>query len=235
MKHNDVLELIDQFLLGRITEHDLSRLEILRKANPVIDTEVREGIEVMKVLKYMRYKQLREKLHALDIPDDQKGSQFRFPGWIAGIIMLTLLFFGTGWWAVDYFDPASIAHRYFNHFSVEHVLQFSNRDETNKFLMGIKEFNEGNFENAIAVFQQHAMPQNDSISVFVSWDILLARLAVNGPDHPWVEDFNDFMSTAPEPLKTEARHLNQLVNSPWYHFFWIQLSPQLSSLKPRLM
>ena len=43
------------------------------------------------------------------------------------------------------------------------------------------------------------------------------------------------MATSYGPYSIQSRRLYRMINSPWYDFIPVHLSPELSFLKPRLM
>ncbi|MEP6795750.1 MAG: hypothetical protein ABJB16_15580 [Saprospiraceae bacterium] len=236
MQEKDLLELIDQYLLGRIRPDDLDRLEYLRKTNPDIELQVRQSIEAFNVIKYLRYKQLREKLRQIDSADEKSKTGFLRQQWIVISILIITSFLGFWLWASHHFDPASIAMRHFLRISETGIALYETKNESvNDWTLATMAFRNKNFQEAIIHFQPYLDDTQNEISASAKWNILLARFALSGADISWQEEMIVFQSTTFEPYKSEVLKLLHTVNSPFYKIFIFRLSPQLSALKPRLM
>ncbi len=236
MEEKDLSALIDQYLLGRITPDDMQRLEYLRKTNPDVDLRVRESIGVLNVIKYLRYKQLRDKLRQIDNADEKRKAGFINQHWLVITILLILSFLGFWLWAIRHFDPASIAMRHFLRTSETDMMLYEKKAESvNDWTQGIREFRNKNFQEAIIHFEPYVEDAQNEISTSAKWNTLLARFALGDTDMSWKEELIVFQSTAPEPYKSEALKLLDTLNSPFYKIFVLHLSRQLSALKPRLM
>lgn len=236
MEEKELLDLIDQYLLGRIKPDDLQRLEYLRNINPDIELQVRQSIEAFKVIKYLRYKQLREKLRQIDNADEKSKTGFFGQRWFVITILIILSFLGFWLWAIRHFDPASIAMRHFLRTSETDMMLYETKNESvNDWTLAKIAFKDENFQEAIILFQPFLEDSLIEISAAAKWNILLARFALGDTDISWEEEMIAFQSTGSEPYKSEAMKLMHTLNSPVYKIFVLRLSPQLSALKPRLM
>ncbi|MBK9983535.1 MAG: hypothetical protein IPP15_14305 [Saprospiraceae bacterium] len=236
MEEKELLELIDQYLLGRIKPDDLQRLEYLRKTNPDTELQVRQSIEAFNVIKYLRYKQLREKLRQIDNADEKSKTGFFGQRWLVMTILIILSFLGLWLWAIRHYDPASIAMRHFLKSSEINMMLYETKDvSVNDWTLANIAFRNKNFQEAIILFQPFLEDSLTETSTAAKWNILLSRFALGDTDIYWKEEMIVFQSTASEPYKSEALKLLQTLNSPFYKIFVLHLSPQLSALKPRLM
>lgn len=236
MQEKDLLELIDQYLLGRIKPDDLQRLEYLRKTNPEIEILVMQSIEAFNVIKYLRYKQLREKLRQIDSTDEKSKTGFLRQRWLSITILIILSFLGFWMWAIRHFDPASIAMRHFLKIPEIEMMLFDTKEESVKdWILAEIAFEDENFQEAIILFQPFLEDSLSEIAAAANWNILLSRFALSGADVSWQEEMILFQSSASEPYKSEALKLLHTLNSPFYEILVLRLSSQLYTLKPRLM
>lgn len=236
MQEKDLLDLIDQYLLGTIKPDDLRRLQYLRNTNPDVETQVSQSIEAFNVIKYLRYKQLREKLRQIDNTDQKSKTGFLRQRWVIISILMILSFLGLWLWTNKHFDQVSIAMRYFLRSSEMDIMQYETNSESVKgWAIANIAFKDKNFQEAIILFQPFINDPQPEISSVAKWNILLARLALGDQEIFWKEDMIVFQSTTSEPYKSEALKLLRTLNSPFYKIFVLRLSPQLSALKPRLM
>ncbi len=236
MEEKELLELIDQYLLGRIKPDDLQKLEYLRKTNPDIQLQVKQSIEAFNVVKYLRYKQLREKLRRIDSADEKSKTGFLRQRWLVITILIIVSFLGFWLWATRHFDPAAIAMRHFLNTSERDTIRYKTKEESVKgWTQANIAFREEKFQDAILLFQPFLEDSIFEKSTAAKWNILLARFALGDTDISWKEELIVFQSTASEPFKSEALKLMHTLNSPLYKVFVLRLSPQLSALKPRLM
>lgn len=236
MEHKEVAELIDQFLLGRMKSQDLARLEYLRKTDPKIDLDVRESMKAFDVIKYLRYKQLRQKLHEIDTADSEKDKYFSNRHWVFVLILLTTSLLCFWVWGYHHYTPGSIAMRHFIHLSDSYAAFYEmNDEEVKNWNLAMKTFKEEKFEEAILLFQPFVENDHSEISFSAKWDILLAEFALNGDGIQWNRAMIHFQSQAPETFKTASVKLLRTIESPFYTFFVSGLSPKISALKPRIM
>ncbi|MEP6645765.1 MAG: hypothetical protein ABJC12_01640 [Saprospiraceae bacterium] len=234
MQQKEVHELIDRYLLGRISSPDLERLDQLRKSNPDIEQEIKESRDVMKVLKYLRYKDLRQKLIEIDKSDTDLNS-FRFRDLLLGITLSILVLVSFLLWSANFYNPESVALRYFHHFPDASIITMEGKDISGDLSLAIKAFNERKYLLALTKFQSQAQDHDPDISIFASWNILLAHLAFYGPDQEWKNELWHFSATSYAPYGIESKRLYEMINSPLYDYINLHLSPQLSYMKPRLM
>ncbi len=236
MEENELLELIDEYLLGRIKAEDLARLEYLRMTNPEIDLQVNQSIEAFRVLQYARYKQLRLKLHQIDASDTKAVSGYRYRQWVIAAVLFIISLLGAWMWAMEHCSPVSLATRHFEYVSAVTLLHSDVSDE--KYLnweSACRAFNDGDFQSAITLFQPFLENPENLVATYARWNILLARFALEGPGLSWREEIRQFESVAPEPFKAKVAALLHIIDSPFYQVVVLRLSPPLSVLKPRLM
>jgi len=236
MKEFDLQELIDDYLLGRIQETDLARLNYLRKSDPAIDLQVRQSIEAFRVLQYARYKELREELHQIDASDigtDENPKPFP---WVVKLVIVILSLVGIWIWVVNYFSPQALASRNFFDISPAAVFDWHLNDEDIKnWESACHSFRNRDYQSAIHLFELYADHPENTVAIYAKWNMLLARLGEEGPVLNWKRDINQFESEASEPLKGKAKKLHRTIDSPLYQIAVLKLSPKWSAFKPRLM
>lgn len=235
MKEKDLTELIDQFLLGKIQQEELARLEYLRKSIPAVDLRVRHSLETLNAIKYYRFKLLRKNLREIDAHSARQRLNI-CQHWIQRSALL-LLIFGALWICmINYYDPASMASRYFKP-SGENFDFYSLMTEGEKtdWNIATSAFQEGHFQQARLLFQPFANHIHPEIGFSSQWNLLLARFALEGNDIIFENDLILFEATAPGPLKSQAMELYRSIKSPGYRIFALKVVPSFSALKPRLM
>jgi hypothetical protein len=236
MEGKELEELIDDFLLGRIKEEELARLDYLRKSDPEIDQRVRQGIEVVGVLQYARYLHLRRLLRDIDVSDSKTTDGPVFTPWIMYCIFFILSLLALWMWMLDYWSFSSIALRHFTHDRVALVWNDPDCDANEvTWENATRSFKEGDYPAAIAQFQPYLENPEKQVAAYAHWNILLARFGMAGPETGWKEEITRFESAAPEPFKAKAKKLIRIIDSPFYRIIAYRISPQLSVLKPRII
>jgi len=236
MEEKELADLIDLYLFGRIGSQDLARLKYLRKTDPDIDLQVRESQEAFKLLKYLRYKQLRQKLRQIDAADGRNANVFMKYRWMLATVFIVTSFFCLWLWADNHFKPESMAKRYFNATPEYFMLyQELNGEDVNKWVLATTAFNQKKFHLAIDLFLSFEKNEQEEISAAAKWNTLLAHFALNGPGTEWKKEMIQFQSTTIEPYRSESIRMLRTINSPWYRFCISRISGNLSALKPRLM
>ncbi len=110
-----------------------------------------------------------------------------------------------------------------------------NNPEAQKWELACTSFKEKDFHSARHLFQPYANHQENQLSRYAQWNILLARLGEEGPTIKWREELKQFEINASEPFNAKAHKLLGITDSAFYRFFVLHLSLQLSAFKPQLM
>lgn len=236
MNEFDLPELIDEYLLGRIRESDLARLDYLRKSDPLIDLQVRQSIETFRVLQYARYKELREKLHQIDASGMGADRNPLSVPWVVKLVIVLVSLLGIWIWVVNYFSPQSLASRNFIDVSPASMFDRNvNEKDIKNWERASRYFRNKDYQSAINLFELYADHPENPVTIYAKWNILLARLGQEGPVLNLRRDISQFESEAPEPLKGKAKKLLRTIDSPLYQITVVKLSPKWSAFKPRLM
>ncbi len=233
MEEKYLAELIDQYLLGKISPEDKSHLEQLMASDPQIADMVSESRQAFKVLRSERNRQLREKLRKID-EEEPRQSGF-LPKWIFSLLLMMVVVIGCWYWVSDFYSPASIARRYFEESPMPGTRLFPQVDLENTWLRANEAFINAKYEKAIILYASWS-EEADSINANDGqWNLLLAQLALRGPTTSWKMTIKAFAEAAPEPQASKARKMLRLLDSSFYKTFFIRIPENLSVLKPRLI
>lgn len=233
MDEHRLTTLIDQYLLGTISPEDRSHLEMLILSDPSVSTLVRESEATYKVLQHEKNRRLKEKLRGLDKDEFKHQGFFSKPiGWLtilllAGIAGLYLL--------VGYYSHASIALRNVESYPISNATGANAPEDVAAWANAKNAFLARDFNSAIQHYNTLSEHAEESKAYLAKWNILLAQLALEGPTPNWKMSLDIFTTSAPEPLRSKAFRLSEILDSFIYRLFQKQLHDRFSSLKPRLI
>ena len=235
MQDKDLPKLINDYLLGRIQPSELAKLEYLRSINPRIDDRVRQNEEVFRVLKYVRYKEIRQLIHQVDANESKVYKKRIFNAWMAAIFFLFSI---VGIWSamIKHFSPLSIAMRNYENVTATSLFQGEQEEVSwQNWELANQTFKAGEFRVAILEYQSFLENPAPSVAYTAQWNILLARFALAGPTPNWREEIRSFRYAAPEPFKKKAVSLLYLIDSDFYKILIVGVPKKMSSFKPRLL
>jgi hypothetical protein len=233
MDEHILTTLIDQYLLGTISPEDRSQLEQLILSDPSVNTLVRESEAAFKVLQHEKKRRLKEKLQELDKDELLQQGFFSKPmGWLT---ILLLVVIGGIYLLAGYFTHASIALRNFEPYSGRNTHAADNSADIALWAQAQNAFLAKDFNAAIQHYIVLSKHPDESIASQAKWNILLAQLALEGPSPNWKMSLDTFTMTAPEPLKSKAFRLSDILDSLMYRLFQKQFHDRFSSMKPRLI
>lgn len=233
MGEHRLTTLIDQYLLGTISEEDRSQLELLILSDPSVSTLVRESEAAFKVLQHEKKRRLKEKLRGLDQDElRRQGFQYKPVGMLSVVVIVCLagLYLLAGHYSLE-----SIALRNFEPYPTNNATANTPLEDEVTWTKAKKAFMEKDFETAIHCYITLSEQAEKNENYTASWNILLAQFAIGGPTPNWKMSLESFINTAPEPLRSKAVKLSALPDSFLYRLFHNKLHEKFSTLKPRLI
>ena len=232
MKETDIDELIDAYLKNRLSVEDQL---IFNKYmdDPVFASRVKEAELTYRFLQYSRYKHLKKQLKEIDRNETPKGRLSTNLFISATIIFIACVF--TWLYMVYHFSPQRLAEKYFIPIpqnKYEH--QMTEEDEiilnqANQFFVS------GDFQNAARLYNPYILSSHFYFNKETHWNVLMCRLAMEGPSDPWKAEAADLIHSLPGSFKRESEKLLTLLDSPFYRFIMMFRSSRFSTWRPRLM
>ena len=234
MKQRQIHDLVDSYLLGRISPENKKLLHEMMEADPAFAREIKESEEAFRILQLARQRELRQKLLTWDALSALRNGRKK-KGLLILLVMI-LLCFSSWCWMTYYFSPVHLAKQSFNSLqNVYHPLLESPLIKA-KWNAGTKAFNNEDFENAMLIFMSLTENNDSSMKYYCDWNILLCRLALDGPTPGWEEDVIAFLKRAPGPIQLSAEHLLKTIRSPLYtRLYRSLLKKGVSSVKPKII
>lgn len=229
MNDRQIQDLVDSYLLRQISPENKTKLLDMMEADPVFAQYVKEGEETFRVLQAARDRELRNKLKAWDAGMEKKN-RGKGRGLLFLFLFVSLVI--TCWcWLANHFSPVTMATHSFNAIHLS-----ENRISEDGWQKGIEAFRHQDFEKAFLVFKSLPETDDQSKTANIQWNILLCQLAMNGSSKEWLEDLIGFSKIAPEPIRTEAEKLSQVIQSPIYtNLYRGVLCKTITSVKPKII
>lgn len=234
MNEKPLNELIDDFVSGQVSPDDKAYLEALASKDP----EVRSQLDATKVaydfLERSYYRDVKKKLQAYDRAVETTGDlsskktmRFMFAG-----VILVAIFWMISWW---YHQPENLARRYYYPLG-EQMKQVYVSDTVSQLrILAEKDFLNNDFVKAGISFQMIIADSAADDRMHAEWNHLLCQLAVHGHTRELRHRLDEVIDRSDEPVKGKAMQLKKQLNSRIYNLTFFQFSPELSSLKPRLI
>ena len=233
MEEPELLEWIDQYLMGTISPVRKKELEELMASDPGVAELVRDSKEAFKVLQSERNRLLREKLRAID-KDENHRSVF-LPKWIFMILLCLVTLVGGWYWASQYYSNQAIAMRYFNMTStIEEVISLSPEMKTT-WEQANNAFRKEEYDLAFNLYNTFIEADGHALANHARWNILLTDLVMHGQTDEWKKALATFTFEAPPPFDDKASELTSLLNSRWYKLVAHFTQVDITGLKPRLI
>jgi hypothetical protein len=113
---------------------------------------------------------------------------------------MTLICFSSWCWLTYYYSPVHLAWQSFNSIQNHYHPLSESTLVTVKWNAGTKAFVNEDFENAMLIFMSLTESRDSSVKYYADWNLLLCRLALNGPTTRWEEDMVTFSKQAPGPF-----------------------------------
>lgn len=233
MKDQTLAALIDQYLMGTISPQDKSHLEQLIATDPSVAESVREHQVAFKAIQQERNRLLKEKLRALDQDDLKRQGFFSSRSGLLtlGLVTLFLLYYLIS----AYYSVESIAGRNLESYS---SIGLPSR-ESIAFEVSWKEaehaFQTRDYPSAILRYTSLAELHNKQYTDVAEWNILMARLAMEGPTPYWKHNLESFARDTQGILAIKAYKLSAFLESAYGRFFTRQFQEKFTSIKPRLI
>ena len=233
MEEPEILELIDQYLMGRIRPEDLTILKERMAADPAIAELVRESRETFRVIQFEKNRLLREKLKQID----KKGSWKTgfIPGWITYVMLPIIIITGGWYWTNYYYSNTAIAARYAKMPIVDIKKLYNRQGAEGEWKKADSAFRNEEFDLAVNLYATLLEEGNKEEAYLARWKIILSQLALYGPTPNVKDTLGVFANEAPAPWQAQARKLLRLINSTWYTVFINRVQINVSGLKPRLI
>jgi hypothetical protein len=232
MEEHKLAELIDQYLLGTISVQDKAYLDQRVKTEPEIAELVKESKQAFRVLQAEQKRRLREKLRELD-KRDTRWSAFWKKWFFIAIGLLIAIYF---WWhwAAYYYNPTTIARRYFER-DLQMEKEMYLQEHAFAWEVAQKAFRHEEYETAILHYEPLKNNAGQPGRYFAEWNILLSQLAGTGATEEWKMAMEQFAQRAPYPLQNEATKLLGFLDSAFYRLLFARVQTHLPPIKPRLI
>ncbi len=233
MEQTPFIDLIDQYLFGKISPEEDQRLQNILTNDPEAAKIFEESKHAFQALEIERRKRLKDKLKALD--KRSIGSEKSIPRWLGiGVLLLasTLFYF---YMSSVYYSPDTIARRNYISSKTYIVNHPSMRTQDPRWNQADDSFHRGAYQKAIHQLIPLAETSDPDVAAVARWNILLAQLAIQGPDVKWKIALDAFEKSAPKSLSIKAQELRSLLESNYYKFFFIRFQDNFSTIKPRLI
>lgn len=233
MKEHNLNDWIDQYLLGTIDPEHKAQLEQLMARDAVVAERVRDSQVAFEAIRLVRNRHLREKMREWDLdPPHQQGLILSRAGRI-GIFLVGLLV--CIYLAGQYFHPSCLAQR--NFIDVNSMVTESSpgAGEMSSWKGAEVAFKQGDFGKAILMYTSLAESPLSDQQYTARWNLLMAQLAVEGPNADWLTSLDAFVHHAPEPLASGGRRLSEMLRNPLYRWVYASGASGISQIKPRLI
>lgn len=227
METQQLNQLIDQYLLETISPEDKVRLERLAADDPEVSLQLRESQLAFKAIRLARDRQLRSKMIQWDL-EGQGGikGQASKSWWItASILVLAVGIYVVGW----QWSPARIGQRYFIPLAEMNPGTSLSEPNSGPLKEAEQAFLDQDFERAILLYSTLEEPGVTGHAYAITWNILMARLALEGPTTQWMLAMDTLMHQLPDPLAVKAKRMTGWFRSRSYRMIYL---PQQSSLVP---
>ena len=226
-------DLIDNYLLGKLTPEDKAILFQRAAADPEIDTQLKESLEAFKAIRVAQWKARKEKLKQID-EEEERGK----PGFFKTIFLLSVFFLSIliGWqWASEYYSDQSLADRYA---ILVHASETTTEgiDVRYQALTSAEAaFQSREYEKAMQLYASWQAENGLTNDPLVQWQLLLSELAKEGYTAHLERKLLEFMMTSQSLYAGKAMELHSLLQSPLYQFFFVQSRRPIQVLKPRFI
>ena len=235
MKEKTFEDLLDDYLMDRISPPDKSVLDEMIARDPALGREVQESIYTFQILKDAYTIRLRERLRAYDrlsVPDPS----FRWKKTL-GISMLSITAILFSWLlAIEYFDHQSLAKRNAEWMGGQELKSMHvNERETELWKTASDAFKQNEFAIARDGFLELSRNATGTMHEASEWNALMCHFARQGRDEIFEMKFQDYLNADKNPYHDKAVRLEQLMKNPAYKIFIQRSQTGISSLKPRLM
>lgn len=233
MEEPELLEWIDQYLMGTISPVRKKELEELMASDPGVAELVRDSKEAFKVLQSEHNRLLREKLRAID-KDENQRSVF-LPKWILMMLLCLVILVGGWYWASQYYSNQAIAIRYFKMTStIEEGVSLSPEMKTT-WEQANNAFNKEEYDLAFNLYNSFIETDDHPLANHARWNILLTDLVMHGQTDQWKKGLAAFAIEAPPLFNASAKELSALLQSRWYKVVAHFTQVDITGLKPRLI
>lgn len=232
MKEKDIDDLIDAYLKKRLSPEDQFRLDGLEREDPAFKKLISDCEETYRFLQYSRHSQLRAKFREIDKREVSSGSSFRKYLLVLSffIILCSMCYLNL----IHSLNPERLAEKYFIPIPSNSFENTLVNDEIIYLRNAEKLFIQGDFENAALLYQPTTLI-NGQLRFDVQWNIMMCRLAIEGPNDQWKTELKRLMNVLPPTLQQKCKRLLQLLDSPLYRWAIFFRATRFSAIKPRLI
>jgi len=233
MEDQTLAALIDQYLLGTISPQDKAYLEQLMATDPSVATIVSENQLAFKAIQLERNRRLKEKLRALDEDDLKRQGFFSSKSGMLTFVVVTL--FLLYYLASAYYSIESIACRNIESYASSGLSIKDQKEMESAWKEAEEAFRRKEYQSAIHRYEPLAERYDREQANVAKWNILMARLAIEGPTTSWKHSLDSFARDTPGVLTIKAYKLSGFFESALGRFFTQQFQEKFSSIKPRLI
>lgn len=233
METQQLNQLIDQYLLDTISPEDKVRLERLAADDPEVSLYLRESQQAFKAIRLARDRQLRSKMIQWDREDQGEKTGLASKSWwiMVSILFLAMAIYFVGW----QWSPARIGQRYF----IPGVEMNEGTSLSGPNAGSLQEaeqaFLDQDYEKAILLYSTLQEPDVAGHAYAVTWNILMARLALEGPTAQWMLAMDTLVPQLPGPLAVKAKRMTGWFRSRSYRMIYRPQQPYLVPLHPRFI
>jgi hypothetical protein len=228
MKDTNLDELIDAYLKKNITVDQRQQLDQYIQGDPTIKQQLEESKLAYDYLEYLRYKEIRKKLHQADklYHDQRIKMPVKKTGWLVTLALLTLLISGIT--LMKRYQAENVAIRYFeyaagNYSSPAAEYQFS---EAEKFFRG------HDYSRAASIYSDLLSTYEDP---YASWNLIMCELAVEGHTNLMEDKIALIVATGNVKLQDKSRRIISVFKNPVFRWLNPSGTSQLPAIKPRIM
>mgnify|MGYP000858094643 FL=1 len=233
METQELNNLIDQYLLDTIGSEDKERLEQLAAADPEVSRQLQESQRAFAAIRLARDRQLREQMIQWDRQSQGGQRVWNSKLWwmIGSALILALCIYLAGL----QFAPSHIGQRNLIPYTEMETQWTGQSTPPVQWQEAEKTFRNNQYEKAILLYSTVADSGTTSHNYTVQWNILMARLALEGPTEQWLLAMDSLAAELPQAMARKAERMTGWLRSRYYRMIYLPQQPALAPLRPRLI
>lgn len=216
-KEHEWDDLIDAYLLDTINPEEKERLQSQMALDPELANRVRESVLAFAVIRHARERQLREKMERWDLGASRY--KVRRKQWPLIFLLLLIFFLGGTLLTLIHFAPANVAERWFHRESPCPTHATSCLQQNRIWEKAWLAFSTRDYQTANQQFALYTLNADPEEWDAISWNLLLIRLAQEGPTIEWRTGLELYLEQAHQPFRTKAGKLKLMLDHPVYRYF----------------
>ncbi len=233
MEDPELLEWIDEYLLGTIQPDHRALLEARMSSDPGIADLVRHSREAFLAIQVAREHQLRDKMVEWDQKVALRKTKLRR---IWTWVFVCISFFLIVLLSLSYiYAPEKLASRYSTSVPSPDSHSFSSTEQV-AWNRAHQEMMKGHFTQAKEIFSAFIQHADQQIQQSATWQTLLCDLGATGSSSGWQVRLHEFIQQADDPYKIPALELKAITNSFFFKTILQRISPyHMTYLKPSII